>query len=52
MMLSHLGEGATADKIDRAVDQVLEGGPRTADLGGRATTEEFTDAVIGALKRL
>ena len=49
MMLSHLGEAAVAQKIDRAVDQVLEDGPRTADLGGKATTQEFTDAVVGAL---
>ncbi len=49
MMLDHLGETATAQKIDRAVDQVLAEGPRTADLGGEATTQEFTHAVIGAL---
>ena len=49
MMLNHLGETAVAEKIDRAVDQVLAEGPRTADLGGEATTREFTDAVIGAL---
>ncbi len=49
MMLDHLGETATAQKIDRAVDQVLAEGPRTADLGGKATTEEFTDAVIDTL---
>jgi homoisocitrate dehydrogenase len=52
MMLNHLGETAVAAKIDRAVDQVLTGGPRTADLGGRATTREFTDAVIDALTHL
>ena len=49
MMLGHLGEAAAAQKIDRAVDQVLAEGPRTADLGGKATTQEFTDAVIDAL---
>lgn len=49
MMLNHLGETAVAEKIDRAVDQVLAEGPCTADLGGKATTQEFTHAVIGAL---
>ncbi len=31
--------------IVQAVAETLETGPRTADLGGTATTEEFTDAV-------
>ena len=48
LMFSHLGEAEVAAKIDRAVDQVLEHGPRTGDLGGQATTDEFTDAVIDA----
>ena len=48
LMFSHLGEAEVAAKIDRAVDQVLADGPRTGDLGGNATTAEFTDAVIDA----
>lgn len=52
MMLKHLGETETAAKIDRAVDEVLENGPRTGDLGGKATTEEFTDAVIDAFSNV
>ena len=52
MMLSHLGERETAAKIDRAVDTVLAEGPRTADLGGNATTDEFTDAVIDTFAHL
>ena len=48
MMLSHLGEHETAARIDGAVDQVSQDGPRTRDLGGEATTQEFTDAVIDA----
>jgi len=50
MMLDHLGEQAMAQKIEEAVDEVLAEGPRTPDLGGNATTEEFTQAVIAALK--
>ncbi len=52
MMLNHLGETETAVKIDRAVDEILENGPRTGDLGGKATTDEFTGAVIGAYRQL
>lgn len=52
LMLEHLGEGDVANKIDRAVDAVLIDGPRTADLGGQATTQEFTNAVIGAFTHL
>ncbi|AEB12268.1 isocitrate/isopropylmalate dehydrogenase family protein [Marinithermus hydrothermalis] len=49
MMLEHLGEKEAAERIERAVDRVLAEGPRTPDLGGDATTEAFTDAVIRAL---
>ena len=52
MMLDHLGETDMARSIEVAVDQVLAEGPRTPDLGGKATTEEFTDAVIRALSNL
>ncbi len=50
LMLEHLGERDAGARIDRAVDAVLEGGPRTADLGGDASTESFTDAVIDAFE--
>jgi len=50
MMLEHLGESEAARRIEAAVDKVLAEGPRTPDLGGRATTREFTDAVIRALQ--
>ncbi len=49
MMLAHLGESETAQRLDEAVNRVLAEGPRTADLGGEADTETFTDAVILAL---
>ena len=52
LMFNYLGEAEVAAKIDRAVDQVLEDGPRTGDLGGEATTAEFTDAVIDAYTNL
>jgi isocitrate dehydrogenase (NAD+) len=50
MMLSHLGHGAEAQRIRRAVEQVLAAGDiRTGDLGGKATTTEITEAIISAL---
>lgn len=52
MMLDHLGLRDTAERIDRAVDRVLASGPVTADLGGKATTVEFTDAVIAAYSQV
>jgi tartrate dehydrogenase/decarboxylase/D-malate dehydrogenase len=50
MMLRHFGEGAAADAIEGAIEKVLaEGGPRTADLGGRAGTREAGEAIASAL---
>jgi homoisocitrate dehydrogenase len=49
MMLSHLGEHATAERISATVDQIMESGPRTLDLGGKASTMEFAEAVAKAL---
>lgn len=50
MMLRHLGDSSAAQRIDAAVEKVYrEGRHATRDLGGTATTREFTDAVIDAL---
>jgi isocitrate dehydrogenase (NAD+) len=50
MMLDHLGERSAAQQIEAALEKVYrEGKHVTRDLGGRAGTNEFTDAVIGAL---
>ena len=50
-MLKYIDENDYAEKIDTALRTVLkEGKTLTADLGGRATTTEFTQAVISALK--
>jgi isocitrate dehydrogenase (NAD+) len=50
MMLDHLGERPAARRIEAALERVYrEGKHATRDLGGRATTQEFTDAVISAL---
>ena len=50
-MLRHVGLTEDADKVEKAVRDVLsEGKIITGDLGGTATTEEFTNAVIARLK--
>jgi len=50
MMLDHLNERPAARRIEAALERVYrEGKHATRDLGGRATTTEFTDAVISAL---
>lgn len=50
MMLDHMGEHACARKIERAMRDVYERDlARTGDLGGRATTREFTDAIKSLL---
>ncbi|MEM7057961.1 MAG: tartrate dehydrogenase [Pseudomonadota bacterium] len=51
MMLDHLGEAAAARAILTAIERVTEAGePRPRDLGGTATTQEITDAVMAALE--
>jgi isocitrate dehydrogenase (NAD+) len=50
MMLDHLGEAQAARRIEQALRRVYrEGKHLTADVGGNATTEQFTAAVIAAL---
>lgn len=50
LMLRHLGEVASADRVEEAVSDVLaDGSVRTGDLGGSATSAEVTDAIIRAL---
>jgi isocitrate dehydrogenase (NAD+) len=51
LMLDHLEEHETARRVENALRQVYrEGKSVTRDVGGNATTAEFTDALIGALK--
>ena len=50
MMLRHgLGREDQAAGLESAVDRALDGGLRTADLGGEATTEEAMKAVLANL---
>jgi isocitrate dehydrogenase (NAD+) len=50
MMLDHLGERSAARRIEAALEKVYrEGKHTTQDVGGKAGTAEFTDAVIASL---
>ncbi len=49
MLRLSLGRDEDATKIERAVDAVIQGGTRTKDLGGDASTTAFGDAVLAAL---
>ncbi len=50
MMLRHLGEDEAAARVDGAVHKTIgDGETLTRDLGGRASTEEYADALIAAL---
>jgi isocitrate dehydrogenase (NAD+) len=51
MMLDHIGEVKAARRVENALHTVYrEGKPLTRDVGGTATTADFTAAIIGALK--
>ncbi|MFB6189047.1 MAG: isocitrate/isopropylmalate family dehydrogenase [Halapricum sp.] len=49
MLLDHLDYDEQATRVTEAVEGVLADGPHTPDLGGEASTEEFTAAVIDRL---
>jgi isocitrate dehydrogenase (NAD+) len=49
LLLRHIGEGAMADRIMKAVVATLSSGVRTRDLGGTATTLEYADAICQQL---
>jgi len=49
MLRFGLGMEPEADAVDASIDAALEAGLRTADLGGSASTEEATRAVLAQL---
>lgn len=50
MMMDHLGHRDIHDRILGAVERVIASGKsRTPDLGGRATTKDLTDAIVGEI---
>ena len=51
MMLFHLGKDEVAERIRRALRQVIvDQGVRTRDLGGEASTSGFTAAIVKSLE--
>ena len=49
MLVEYLGYVGEGERVRDAVESVLSDGPRTGDLGGDATTDEVTAAVIDRL---
>jgi 3-isopropylmalate dehydrogenase len=49
MLLEYLGHVEAGERVRDAVEDILADGPRTGDLGGSATTEEVTAAVVDRL---
>jgi tartrate dehydrogenase/decarboxylase/D-malate dehydrogenase len=49
LMLEHLGHADAAAAVMRGIERVLADGPRTPDLGGKATTTELGRAVAAAI---
>jgi tartrate dehydrogenase/decarboxylase / D-malate dehydrogenase len=50
MMLEHLGHKDAADAVVRAIETVVREGPKTRDMGGKASTEEMGKAIAEALR--
>jgi isocitrate dehydrogenase (NAD+) len=51
LMLRHLGQDSAADRVERAIQRIYtEGRHLTRDVGGAASTDEFTAALVGLLQ--
>src|SRR5215467_12791290 len=52
LMLDHLGERSAGNRIEAALEKVYrEGKNTTKDVGGSATTDQFTEAIVSSLPR-
>ncbi len=52
-MLQYLGERDAADLVSNALQRTLaQKQVRTKDLGGTASTTEFTEAVVASMREL
>ncbi len=50
LMLDHIGQHEVSSRIRSAIDDVIRAGQAfTVDMGGGASTTEYTDALVGAL---
>ncbi|HET9751755.1 MAG TPA: tartrate dehydrogenase, partial [Myxococcales bacterium] len=50
MMLEHLGHRDAADAVVRAIETVVREGPKTRDMGGKASTGEMGKAIAQAIR--
>jgi isocitrate dehydrogenase (NAD+) len=51
LMLAHLGEAEAAKRVEDAVHKVIgDGKVTTGDIGGKATTKEYTDALVSVVQ--
>jgi tartrate dehydrogenase/decarboxylase/D-malate dehydrogenase len=49
MMLDHLGHTEAAESVIRAIETILQEGPKTPDLGGKASTQDVGRAIAEAI---
>ncbi len=52
MMLRHLGFGDVANRLEKALEEVIASGKTTPDLGGNLKTMEMADEVLKVYKQL
>jgi tartrate dehydrogenase/decarboxylase/D-malate dehydrogenase len=52
MMLDHFGELELGRAVLDAIEQTLEAGIKTPDIGGRSSSDEVTDAICQALRKM
>jgi isocitrate/isopropylmalate dehydrogenase len=50
MLLEHVGQPEAGERVLAALEETLAHGIKTRDLGGSATTEEMTNAVVTRLR--
>ncbi len=51
MMLDFFGEKELGSRLLTAIEDTLESGVKTPDLGGTATTQDVTEAIITHLRK-
>lgn len=51
LLLRHIDQGSVADRIDAAIEVTLAQDIRTGDIGGTASTSEFTDALVSSIEK-
>ena len=51
LMLRHFGLDAEADRLEDVIAEVTGAGVKTRDIGGTATTDEVTEAIVASLQK-